>query len=59
MTKELPLFNTKNGARSIVVVKSLCYKPEGRGLETRCGELMFSVYIILPAAVGPGGLPSL
>jgi hypothetical protein len=36
------------------VVKALCYKLEGRGLETRCGECIFSVYLILPAALGPG-----
>jgi hypothetical protein len=24
-----------NGARGSVVVKALCYKPEGRGFETR------------------------
>jgi hypothetical protein len=22
----------------VVVVKAMCYKPEGRGFETRCGE---------------------
>jgi hypothetical protein len=26
------------GARSSVVVKALCYKPEGRGFDSRCGE---------------------
>jgi hypothetical protein len=26
-----------------VVVKALCYKPEGRGLETRWGEWIFSI----------------
>jgi hypothetical protein len=34
--------------RGSVVVKALCYKPEGRWFETRC-ELMFSIYLILPA----------
>jgi hypothetical protein len=28
------------GARGIVVVKALCYKPEGRGFETRGGEFL-------------------
>jgi hypothetical protein len=27
-----------HGARGSVVVKALCYKPEGRGFETRRGE---------------------
>jgi hypothetical protein len=35
-------------------VKVLCYKPEGRGLETRWGELIFSIYLILADALGPG-----
>jgi hypothetical protein len=29
------VFNFIVGARSSVVVKALCYKPEGRGLETQ------------------------
>jgi hypothetical protein len=32
----------------------LCYKPESRGFETRWGECNFSIYLILPAALGPG-----
>jgi hypothetical protein len=36
-----------------VVVKALCYKPEGRGFKTQCNELFFSIYLILPAAIGP------
>jgi hypothetical protein len=31
------------------VVKALCYKPEGRGFETRWGEWIFSNYLILLA----------
>jgi hypothetical protein len=31
------------------VVKALCHKPEGRGFGTR----LFSIYLILPAALGP------
>jgi hypothetical protein len=42
------------GAGGSVVVKVLCYKPEGRGFEIRLGELIFSIYLILPAALGPG-----
>jgi hypothetical protein len=34
------------GTRGSVVVKVLCYKPEGRGFDTR-------IYLILPAALGP------
>jgi hypothetical protein len=41
-------------ARCNVVVKPLCYKPESRGFETRRGELIFSIYLILPAALVPG-----
>jgi hypothetical protein len=37
-----------------LVVKTLCYKPEGRRFETRWCEWMFSIYLILPAALGPG-----
>jgi hypothetical protein len=36
------------------VVEAQCYKPEGRGFETRSGELISSIYVILPAALGPG-----
>jgi hypothetical protein len=42
------------GARGGVVVKLLCYKPEGRGFETRWGKLIFSIHLNLPAALGPG-----
>jgi hypothetical protein len=41
------------GARSSVVVRALCYKPEGRGFENRSGEF-FLVYLILLAALSPG-----
>jgi hypothetical protein len=33
-------------------VKALRYKPEGRGFDTRWGD--FYIYLILPAALGPG-----
>jgi hypothetical protein len=42
------------GARGRVVVKALCYKPEGRGFETRWSEWLLSIYLILPVALGPG-----
>jgi hypothetical protein len=42
------------GARGSVVVKVLCYKPEGRGLEASWGNYMLSIYPIHPAALGPG-----
>jgi hypothetical protein len=29
-----------SGARGSVVVKALCYKPEGRGFDTRWGEFL-------------------
>jgi hypothetical protein len=40
-------------AHDNVVIKTLCYKPEGRGFETRWGEWSFPNYLILPTAVGP------
>jgi hypothetical protein len=43
----------ETGARGNAVVKVLCYKPEGRGFQTRRAELFFSIYLILPAALGP------
>jgi hypothetical protein len=46
-------FYSVRGARGSVVVKALCYKPEGCGFETRY-ELMFSIYLILSAALGTG-----
>jgi hypothetical protein len=39
-------------ARGSVVVKELCYKPEGRGFDSRGG--FFFIYLILPAALGTG-----
>jgi hypothetical protein len=45
-------------ARCSLVVKALCWKPEGRGFETRWGDWNFSVYLILPAALGPGVYPA-
>jgi hypothetical protein len=42
------------GARGSVVIKALCYKPEGRAFETRWGEWFLSIYLILPVALGPG-----
>jgi hypothetical protein len=41
------------GTRGSVVVKTLCYKLEGRGFETGLGERIFSIYLILPATLGP------
>jgi hypothetical protein len=40
--------------RSSVMVKVLCYKPEGDGFETRWHKWIFSIYLILPAALDPG-----
>jgi hypothetical protein len=31
----VPLVNGNQGTRGTVVVKALCYKPEGRGFDTR------------------------
>jgi hypothetical protein len=44
----------KSGVRGSVVVEALCYKLEGHGFETRWGEWKFPVFLILPAALGPG-----
>jgi hypothetical protein len=32
------------------MVEALCYKPEGRGIESRWGGF-FSIYVTLPAAL--------
>jgi hypothetical protein len=45
--------DVKKGAGGNAVVKAQCYKPEDRGLETRCGNL-FSIYLIIPVALVPG-----
>jgi hypothetical protein len=37
------------GVQCSILVEALCYKQEGRGFETRQGELMFSIYLILAA----------
>jgi hypothetical protein len=42
------------GTRGSAVVKALCYKTEDRGFETRWRERIFSMYLILKAALGPG-----
>jgi hypothetical protein len=47
------------GAHSIVVVKALRYKPEGRGFETRRGELIFYNLPNLSGRTRPLGLLSL
>jgi hypothetical protein len=42
------------GTRGSVVIEALCYKPEGRVFDSRWGNWIFSVYLILPATLGPG-----
>jgi hypothetical protein len=44
---------TKPGVRGSVVLKALCYKPEGRGFNSGWGDF-FLIYINVPAALGPG-----
>jgi hypothetical protein len=44
---------TALGALGNVVVKVLCYKPEGCGFETRCSLWIISICLFLPAALGP------
>jgi hypothetical protein len=45
----LALLTLGTGTRGSVVVKALCYKPEGRGFDTRWGE-----FLNLPNPSGPG-----
>jgi hypothetical protein len=35
-------------------IGALCYKPEGCGFDTRWGEWIVSIYLILPASLIPG-----
>jgi hypothetical protein len=42
------------GTSGGVVLKSLRYKPKGIGFQIRWGDWIFSIYLILPAALGPG-----
>jgi hypothetical protein len=42
------------GACDSVLVKALCYKPEGRGFDARWGECFISVYLSLLHVLGPG-----
>jgi hypothetical protein len=56
-THKFDMPSRKNGARGSVVVKALCYKLEGRGFDSRCGE-----FLNLPHLSGrtrPWGLLSL
>jgi hypothetical protein len=52
----VPYFEIRAGCfvRGSVVVKALCYKPQGRWFETRWGELISSIHLFLSAALGPG-----
>jgi hypothetical protein len=48
-------YNFKHGKHISVVVKALCYKPEGRGFETdEVIFFFFSYFLIHSAALGPG-----
>jgi hypothetical protein len=49
----ITMITASSGACGSVVAKELYYKPKGRGFETWWGEF-FSVYLILPATLGPG-----
>jgi hypothetical protein len=53
-TQATEFFLLHRGTCGNVVVKDLCYMPKGRGFETRWGEWIFSIYLILPAALGSG-----
>jgi hypothetical protein len=41
-------------AHGSVVVEALGHKAEDPGFEIQWDELIFSIYLILPAALGPG-----
>jgi hypothetical protein len=41
-------------AQGSVMVNALGYENEGRGFETQRGEWIVSIYLILPAVLGPG-----
>jgi hypothetical protein len=41
-------------AQGSLVVKALCYKPEGRRFETLWSEQFLLMYLILPVALCPG-----
>jgi hypothetical protein len=45
--------NFPYGVKAWLQVKALCYKQEGNGFETRWRQWMFSIYLILPASLGP------
>jgi hypothetical protein len=36
-----------------IVVKALCYKPKACGFQSQRAELISSIYLILPATLGP------
>jgi hypothetical protein len=42
------------GMHGSVVFRAQCYKPESRWFEPRWDELISSIYLTLPAALGPG-----
>jgi hypothetical protein len=47
------------GAHCSIVVKGLCYKPQGRRFETQWGEWLLSICLSFPATPDPGGSLSL
>jgi hypothetical protein len=51
-SKEIILSTQENGVRGSVVVKALCYSRKVAGSIT--DKVNSSIYLILPAALGPG-----
>jgi hypothetical protein len=51
---EFYLTHSRLRARCTIVVEAIGCKPECRGFETRWSKWIISIYLTLPAALGPG-----
>jgi hypothetical protein len=47
-------FLLRRGKWQSISYIALCYKPKGRGFQTPWSERIFSIYLLLPSALGPG-----